>query len=216
VRSNIVVVPRRKNTAQSQKLELNDVVDTDRLANQVLEFLNERVKKGVPHDSKGACTCPSFPFAGLTTVLVDLDFHDLDGNLLWTDQSAYLWGLRIRGTPVHFYSRLMPYSGVRKTTEGYKSRFEAIPKIPSTIVEEVDFSEAGIVSLFPLHAALIMVTLIIARVHLYPMHLAQQRVHTHRLRHELLAVPAAGYQGVQELRACAYDGGALTVLLRDF
>jgi hypothetical protein len=77
---------------------------------------------------------------------VDLDFHDLDGNLPWTDQSAYLWGLRIRGTPVHFYSHLMPYSGARKTTEGYKSCFEAISKIPSTIVEEVDFSEAGIVS----------------------------------------------------------------------
>jgi hypothetical protein len=45
----------------------------------------------------------------------------------------------------------MPYSGARKTTEGYKPRFEAIPKIPSTIVEEVDFSEAGIVSVsFPL------------------------------------------------------------------
>jgi hypothetical protein len=93
----------------------------------------------------------------------------------------------------------MPYSGVRKTTEGYKSHFEAIPKIPSTIVEEVDFSEAGIVSPFPLHAALITLTLIIARVRLYPMHLAQQRVHTHHLWHELLAVPAAGYQGVQEL-----------------
>ncbi|KAJ7716161.1 hypothetical protein B0H14DRAFT_3522350 [Mycena olivaceomarginata] len=126
-KSNIVVVPRRKNAAQSQKLELNDVVDTDRLSSKILEFLNERVKKGAPRDSK-----------------VDLDFHDLDGNLPWTDQSAYLWGLRIRGTPVHFYSHLMPYSGARKTTEGYKSRFEAIPKIPSTIVEEVDFSEAGI------------------------------------------------------------------------
>jgi hypothetical protein len=87
-----------------------------------------------------------FPSASLTTVPVDLDFHDLDGNLLWTDQSAYLWGLRICRTPVHFYSHLMPYSGARKTTEGYKSRFEAIPKIPSTNVEEVDFSEAGIVS----------------------------------------------------------------------
>ncbi|KAJ7833734.1 hypothetical protein B0H14DRAFT_2591335 [Mycena olivaceomarginata] len=32
----------------------------------------------------------------------------------------------------------MPYSGARKTVEGYKSRFEAIPKIPSTIVEEPD------------------------------------------------------------------------------
>ncbi|KAJ7782104.1 hypothetical protein B0H14DRAFT_2630947 [Mycena olivaceomarginata] len=51
-KSNIVVVPRRKNTAQSQKLELNDVVDTDRLAGQVLEYLNERVKKGAPRDSK--------------------------------------------------------------------------------------------------------------------------------------------------------------------
>jgi hypothetical protein len=50
-----VVVPRRKNAAQSQKLELNDVVDTDRLADQVLAFLNERVKKGAPRDSKGAC-----------------------------------------------------------------------------------------------------------------------------------------------------------------
>ncbi|KAJ7355979.1 hypothetical protein DFH08DRAFT_803902 [Mycena albidolilacea] len=126
-KSTIVVVPRCENAAQSQKLELNDVVDTDRLADQVLEYLNERVKKGAPHDSK-----------------VDLDFHDLDGNLPWTDQSAYLWGLRIRRTPVHFYSCLMPYSGARKTTEGYKSRFEAIPKIPFTIVEEVDFSEAGI------------------------------------------------------------------------
>ncbi|KAJ7782105.1 hypothetical protein B0H14DRAFT_2630948 [Mycena olivaceomarginata] len=37
----------------------------------------------------------------------------------------------------------MPYSGARKTTEGYKSRFKSIPKIPSSIVE-VDFSEAGI------------------------------------------------------------------------
>ncbi|KAJ7786875.1 hypothetical protein B0H14DRAFT_3506263 [Mycena olivaceomarginata] len=126
-KSNVVVIPRRKNAAQSQKLELNDVVDTDHLSNQILEYLNERVKKGAPRSSK-----------------VDLDFHDLDGNLPWTDQSAYLWGLRIRGTPVHFYSRLMPYSGARKTTEGYKSRFEAIPKIPSTIMEEVDFSEAGI------------------------------------------------------------------------
>ncbi|KAJ7788144.1 hypothetical protein B0H14DRAFT_3577641 [Mycena olivaceomarginata] len=111
-RSNIVVVPRRKNAAQSQKLELNDVVDTDRLSEQILEYLNERVKKGAPRNSK-----------------VDLDFHDLDGNLPWTDQSAYLWGLRICGTP---------------TSEGYKSRYEVIPKIPSTIVEEVDFSEAGI------------------------------------------------------------------------
>ncbi|KAJ7810007.1 hypothetical protein B0H14DRAFT_3480934 [Mycena olivaceomarginata] len=126
-RSNIIVVPRCKNAAQSQKLELNDVVDTDRLSKQIVEYLNERVKKGAPRDSK-----------------VDLDFHDLDENLPWTDQSAYLWGLRIRGTPVHFYSHLMPYSGARKTTEGYKSRFEAIPKIPSAIVEEVDFSEAGI------------------------------------------------------------------------
>ncbi|KAJ7712607.1 hypothetical protein B0H14DRAFT_3523844 [Mycena olivaceomarginata] len=126
-KSNIVVVPRCKNAAQSQKLKLNDMVDTNRLSNQILKYLNERVKKGTPRVSK-----------------VDLNFHDLDGNLLWTDQSAYLWGLRIRGTPVHFYSRLMPYSGARKTTEGYKSRFEAIPKIPSTIVEEVDFSEAGI------------------------------------------------------------------------
>jgi hypothetical protein len=90
---------------------------------------------------------------------VDLDFHDLDGNLPWTDQSAYLWGLRICWTPVHFYSRLMPYSGVCKTTEGYKSRFEAIPKIPSTIVEEVDFSEAGIVSLVSCHAVLITLIL---------------------------------------------------------
>ncbi|KAJ7813191.1 hypothetical protein B0H14DRAFT_3478222 [Mycena olivaceomarginata] len=129
MRSNVVVVPRRKNATQSQKLELNDMVDTDRLSDQILEYLNERVKKGVPRDSK-----------------VDLDFHDLDDNLPWTDQSAYLWGLRIRGTPVHFYSHLMPYSGARKTAEGYKSRFEAIPKIPSTIVEEVDFSEAGIVT----------------------------------------------------------------------
>ncbi|KAJ7835682.1 hypothetical protein B0H14DRAFT_2590151, partial [Mycena olivaceomarginata] len=113
-RSNVVVVPRRKNAAQSQKLELDDVVDTDRLSDQILKFLNKRVKKGAPRDSK---------------VSVDLDFHDLDGNLPWTDQKAYLWGLRIRGTPVHFYSHLMPYSGARKTTEGYKSRFEAIPKI---------------------------------------------------------------------------------------
>ncbi|KAJ7855777.1 hypothetical protein B0H14DRAFT_3448880 [Mycena olivaceomarginata] len=110
-RSNVVVVPRRKNTVQSQKLELDDVVDTDRLSDQILKFLNERVKKGVPRDSK-----------------VDLDFHDLDGNLPWTDQKAYLWGLRIRGTPVHFYSHLMPYSSARKTTEGYKSHYEAIPK----------------------------------------------------------------------------------------
>jgi hypothetical protein len=50
-----VVVPRRKNAAQSQKLELNDVVDTDRLSGQILEYLNERVKKGVPRDSKGSC-----------------------------------------------------------------------------------------------------------------------------------------------------------------
>jgi hypothetical protein len=91
---------------------------------------------------------PLFSLPCLTDVPVDLDFHDLDGNLPWTDQSAYLWGLCIRGTPVHFYSHLMPYSGARKTAKGYKSRFEAIPKIPSTIVE-VDFSEAGIVSLFP-------------------------------------------------------------------
>ncbi|KAJ7842377.1 hypothetical protein B0H14DRAFT_3456915 [Mycena olivaceomarginata] len=118
-KSNVVVVPRCRNAAQSQKIELNDVVDTDRLSDQILEYLNERVKKGAPRNSK-----------------VDLDFHDLDGNLPWTDQSAYLWGLRIHGTPVHFYSRLMPYSGARKTTEGYKSHFEAIPKIPSTIVEE--------------------------------------------------------------------------------
>jgi hypothetical protein len=89
---------------------------------------------------------PLFSLICLTDAPVELDFHDLEGNLPWTDQSAYLWGLRIRGTPVHFYSHLMPYSGARKTTEGYKSRFEAIPKIPSSIVEEVDFSEAGIVS----------------------------------------------------------------------
>ncbi|KAJ7662893.1 hypothetical protein B0H14DRAFT_3540010 [Mycena olivaceomarginata] len=118
-KSNIVVVPRRKNAAQSQKLELNNVVDTDHLADQVLKYLNERVKNGVPCNSK-----------------VDLNLHDLDGNLPWTNQSAYLWGLDICGTPVHFYLRLMPYSGARKTTEGYKSRFKAIPKIPSTIVEE--------------------------------------------------------------------------------
>jgi hypothetical protein len=60
-RSNVVVVPCCKNTAQSQKLELNDVVDTNRLANQVLEFLNERVKKGAPHDFKAAPLRPSFP-----------------------------------------------------------------------------------------------------------------------------------------------------------
>ncbi|KAJ7724707.1 hypothetical protein B0H14DRAFT_2641467 [Mycena olivaceomarginata] len=88
-KSNIVVVPRRRNAAQSQKLELNDVVDTKRLADQVLHYLNER-----------------------------------------TDQSAYLWGLRIRSTPMHFYSHLTPTSGARKTTEGYKSRFFRHPKNP--------------------------------------------------------------------------------------
>jgi hypothetical protein len=29
------------------------VVDTDRLSKQILEYLNERVKKGAPRDSKG-------------------------------------------------------------------------------------------------------------------------------------------------------------------
>jgi hypothetical protein len=51
-----VVVPRCKNTAHSQKIELNDVVDTDCLSDQILEYLNERVKKGAPHDSKGLCS----------------------------------------------------------------------------------------------------------------------------------------------------------------
>jgi hypothetical protein len=46
----------RKNTAQSQKIELNDVVDTNRLSDQILEYLNERVKKGAPCDSKGPCS----------------------------------------------------------------------------------------------------------------------------------------------------------------
>ncbi|KAJ7714467.1 hypothetical protein B0H14DRAFT_3523004 [Mycena olivaceomarginata] len=110
-KSNIVVVPRRRN----------------HLADQVLHYLNERVKKGAPRASK-----------------VDLDFHDLDGNLPWDRPERVPLGLCIRSTPMHFYSHLTPTSGARKTTEGYKSHFSGIPKIPSTIVEEVDFSEAGI------------------------------------------------------------------------
>jgi hypothetical protein len=43
-----MVVPHHKNTGQSQKLNLNDEVDTDRLTSQVLDFIIERVKKGAP------------------------------------------------------------------------------------------------------------------------------------------------------------------------
>jgi hypothetical protein len=122
------------------------VANTKALVSQILGFTNERVKKGASCDSKSTLWV-HFLFCSHNSPFSPgfLDFCDLEGNISSTDKSAFLWGLHIWSTPMHYYSHLMLLTILGNTTDRYKSHFSAIPKIPYTIVEEVDFLKAGIV-----------------------------------------------------------------------